>query len=123
MIPGDLFWVMGNPAKLREVLLNVVLNSIDALPQGGTITLGARRIDGYASIEVSDNGIGIPSSIKHRIFDPFFTTKGVRRSGLGLSISYEIIQRHHGEIQVESQEGIGTTFMIQLPIVKHGELF
>jgi PAS domain S-box-containing protein len=123
MIPGDLFWVMGNPAKLREVLLNVVLNSIDALPQGGTITLGARRIDGYASIEVSDNGIGIPSSIKHRIFDPFFTTKGVQRSGLGLSISYEIIQRHHGEIQVESQEGIGTTFMIQLPIVKHGELF
>jgi signal transduction histidine kinase len=123
MIPGDLLWVMGNPAKLREVLLNVVLNSIDALPQGGMITLGASRVDGYASIEVSDNGIGIPPSIKHRIFDPFFTTKGVQRSGLGLSISYEIIQRHHGEIQVESQEGIGTTFMIQLPIVKHGELF
>lgn len=122
MIPGELFWVMGNPAELKEVVLNIVLNSVDALPQGGTITLGVRRMDGFATIEVSDNGVGIPSSIRHRIFDPFFTTKGVQRSGLGLSISYGIIQRHHGEIQVESQEGIGTTFMVQLPIVKHGEL-
>ncbi len=122
MIPGELFWVMGNPAELREVLLNVVLNSIDALPQGGTITLRVRGMDGYASIEVNDNGIGIPLSVRQRIFDPFFTTKGIQRSGLGLSMSYGIIQRHHGEIQVESQEGIGTTFMIQLPMVKHGEL-
>jgi signal transduction histidine kinase len=122
MNPGELLWVMGNPGELREVILNVVINSIDALPQGGTITLRSRRIDGYASIEVSDNGTGIPSSIKHRIFDPFFTTKGLQRSGLGLSISYGIIQRHHGEIQVESQEGVGTTLMIRLPIAKHGEL-
>jgi PAS domain S-box-containing protein len=122
MVPGELLWVMGNPSELKEVLLNVVLNSIDALPQGGTITLRVRRNNGYASIEVSDNGIGIPSSIKGCIFDPFFTTKGLQRSGLGLSISYGIIQRHRGEIQVESQEGIGTTFTIQLPIVKQGGL-
>jgi two-component system NtrC family sensor kinase len=60
----------------------------------------------------------MPESIRKRIFDPFFTTKGVQRSGLGLSISYGIIHRHHGEIQVESREGIGTTFRIELPISK-----
>ena len=115
-------WVMGNPNELQEVLLNIVLNSIDAMPKGGTITFKTKRMNGYISIEVSDDGIGIPEPIRHRIFDPFFTTKGVQRSGLGLSISYGIIHRHHGEIQVESQEGAGTTFMIKLPIAKVGEL-
>jgi PAS domain S-box-containing protein len=115
-------WVMGNPNELQEVLLNIVLNSIDAIPKGGTITFKTKRMNGYVSIEVSDDGIGIPEPIRHRIFDPFFTTKGVQRSGLGLSISYGIIHRHRGEIQVESQEGVGTTFTIKLPIAKVGEL-
>jgi signal transduction histidine kinase len=75
-------------------------------------------VDGHVSIEVVDDGVGMPESIRKRIFDPFFTTKGVQRSGLGLSISYGIIHRHHGEIQVESREGIGTTFRIELPISK-----
>jgi len=121
-IKGEVCWVMGNSDELQEVLLNLVLNSIDAMPKGGTITFKTKRVNGYVFIEVSDDGIGIPEPIRHRVFDPFFTTKGVQRSGLGLSISYGIIHRHQGEIQVESQEGIGTTFMIKLPIAKVGEL-
>jgi two-component system NtrC family sensor kinase len=64
------------------------------------------------------DGTGMPESIQKRIFDPFFTTKGVQRSGLGLSISYGIIHRHHGEIKVESREGVGTTLKIALPTAK-----
>jgi PAS domain S-box-containing protein len=118
VIEGEVCWVTGNPNELQEVILNIVLNSIDAMPKGGTITFKTAKMNGYVSIEVSDDGIGIPEPIRHRIFDPFFTTKGAQRSGLGLSISYGVIHRHHGEIQVESQEGIGTTFMIKLPIAK-----
>jgi signal transduction histidine kinase len=121
-VKEDVCWVMGNLGELRKVFLNIFLNSIDAMPKGGTITFKAARVNGHVSIEVSDDGIGIPESIRHRIFDPFFTTKGVQRSGLGLSICYGIIQRHHGEIKVESQEGIGSTFMIKLPLAKAGEL-
>lgn len=121
-VKDDVCWVMGNRGELRKVFLNILLNSIDAMPKGGTIILRAKRVNGTVSIEVSDDGIGIPESIRHRIFDPFFTTKGVQRSGLGLSICYGIIQRHHGEIKVESQEGMGSTFMIKLPLAKAGEL-
>lgn len=122
MIKDEVCRVMGNSDELQEVLLNMVLNSIEAMPKGGTITFKTRRTNGYVSIEVSDDGIGIPEPIRHRIFDPFFTTKGVQRSGLGLSISYGIIHRHHGEIQMESQEGVGTTFVVKLPLAKVGEL-
>lgn len=117
-IKGEGCWVMGNPAELKEAFSNIVLNSIDAMPKGGTITVRAGRMNGYVSIEVSDSGIGIPELDRHRIFDPFFTTKGVQRSGLGLSISYGIIHRHRGEIRVDSQEGVGTTIEIRLPIAK-----
>jgi PAS domain S-box-containing protein len=113
--------VMGNPVELREVLLNLLLNSIDAVPEGGTITLKTGVWDGHVSIEVNDDGVGMPEAIKHRIFDPFFTTKGVQRSGLGLSISYGIINRHHGQIHVQTQEGRGTSFMIKLPIARQPE--
>jgi PAS domain S-box-containing protein len=117
-INDEISSVMGNPTELREVLVNLMMNSIDAMPEGGTITFKTGMVDGHVSIEVVDDGVGMPESIRKRIFDPFFTTKGVQRSGLGLSISYGIIHRHHGEIQVESREGIGTTFRIELPISK-----
>ncbi len=119
-VKGEGCWVMGNPAELKEAFSNIVLNAIDAMPNGGTITVKAGRINGYVSIEVSDNGVGVPELDRHRIFDPFFTTKGVQRSGLGLSISYGIVHRHRGEIRVESQEGVGTTIEIRLPIAKVG---
>jgi len=118
MVKHPLPPVMGNPAELREVFLNLLLNSIDAMPRGGTITLKTEASNGHVTIEVSDDGLGMPESVRHRIFDPFFTTKGVQRSGLGLSVSYGIIRRHHGEIEVDSEEGVGTTFRINLPAVK-----
>jgi PAS domain S-box-containing protein len=117
-IKGALSSVMGNPVELREVLVNIFLNAIDAMPRGGTITFKTAMEDGYACIEVNDDGTGMPDIIRKRIFDPFFTTKGVQQSGLGLSISYGIIHRHHGEIQVESEEGVGTTIRIGLPVAQ-----
>jgi signal transduction histidine kinase len=98
------------------VLLNLLINSIDAMPGGGRVTFRTGGENGHVFIEAKDNGTGMPESIRHRIFDPFFTTKGVQRSGLGLSVSYGIIRRHNGEIQVKSEEGKGTTFMIRLPV-------
>lgn len=121
-IKGEVPPVMGNPSELREVMLNLLINSIDAMPEGGTVTLRTGQENGHVFIEASDNGIGMPETIRHRIFDPFFTTKGVQRSGLGLSVSYGIIRRHSGEIQVKSQEGTGTTFMIKLPVAKEERL-
>ncbi len=118
-IQGEVSPIMGNPAELREVLVNLFVNAMDALPKGGTITFKTGMGEGYVFIEVGDNGIGMSKSIQQRIFDPFFTTKGVHRSGLGLSISYGIIKRHHGEIWGESHEGMGTTFTIRLPAVEH----
>jgi len=111
-------WVLGDPEELQEVFLNILFNSIDALPQGGIITIKCYKSEGYVVVEIRDNGVGIPSSFVHRIFEPFFTTKGVQRSGLGLSVSYGIIRRHRGEIEVESQEGGGSTFVIRLPSSK-----
>jgi PAS domain S-box-containing protein len=116
MIEEEPGWVMGNPNELEQVFLNILFNSIDAMPGGGKIIIKTKRLDKQFLIEISDNGIGIPESIRNRIFDPFFTTKGVQRAGLGLSVSYGIIKRHRGEIEVESQEGLGTTFIIRLPI-------
>jgi PAS domain S-box-containing protein len=118
MVKHPLPPVMGDPAELREVFLNIFLNAMDAMPRGGTITLRTEPKNGHVTVEVSDDGVGMPESTRHRIFDPFFTTKGVRRSGLGLSVSYGIIRRHHGKIEVESGEGLGTTFRINFPAVK-----
>jgi PAS domain S-box-containing protein len=117
-IKGEVCPVMGNPSELKEVLVNLLLNAIDAMPKGGTITFRTGMDNGYVWIEVSDNGMGMPDFVRYRIFDPFFTTKGVQRSGLGLSVSYGVISRHHGEIAVESREGAGSTFRIKLPAAR-----
>ncbi|MDI7259482.1 MAG: PAS domain S-box protein [Thermodesulfobacteriota bacterium] len=112
--------IMGNPAELKEVFLNLLLNSIDAMPEGGTITLKTEHKNGHVSIEASDDGVGMSEYVKERLFEPFFTTKD-QRSGLGLSVSYGTIHRHHGAMEVESQKGRGSTFIIRLPIPKEGE--
>ncbi len=88
------------------------------MPGGGTVTFKTGTDDGYVSVEVIDDGTGMPESIQKRIFNPFFTTKWVQRSGLKLSISYGIIHRHHGKIKVESREGVGATLRIALPTGK-----
>jgi PAS domain S-box-containing protein len=106
----------GRPAQLREVLTNLVLNALDAMPTGGSLKISARaEAPEWVAVAVTDTGTGIPEAVRGRIFDPFFTTKGEAGTGLGLSVSYSIVKRHGGEIRVESLEGRGSTFTILLP--------
>jgi two-component system, NtrC family, sensor kinase len=113
----DLPPVYGNAGKLQQVFTNLLLNARDALPDGGTVRLRTACATGDAvTIEIADDGIGIAPENVARIYDPFFTTKGVGRgTGLGLAVSYGIVQEHSGHIAVESAPGRGTTFRIALP--------
>jgi len=106
----------GSASELREVFTNLINNALDAMPQGGNITIKTSRENNQAFITIADTGVGIPKDVQNRIFDPFFTTKGVQSTGLGMSISYGIINRHKGTILVESSEDKGTSFSINLPL-------
>jgi signal transduction histidine kinase/CheY-like chemotaxis protein len=110
--------IMGDPSELREVLVNMVFNAVDAMPKGGKLTLSAEEIDGSMEIAISDTGCGMSSEVRSRIFDPFFTTKGKAGMGLGLAVCYGIIQRHQGTIEIESTVGEGSIFRIKLPIAE-----
>jgi PAS domain S-box-containing protein len=110
--------VAGNASELMEVLTSLLINAIEAMPQGGHLTIKTFKEDNSVIITVKDTGVGIPQGMREKIFDPFFTTKGPQSSGLGLSVSYGIINRHRGTILVDSTEGKGTTFTIRLPISK-----
>lgn len=130
-VPSDLWTVPGDPTQLQQVLLNLCLNARDAMPAGGTLTLSAENLTlddqraamdpgahsgRYVLIRIHDSGIGMSPEILREIFDPFFTTKEVGQgSGLGLSTSLGIIKSHGGFIQVESEPGRGSCFLIYLP--------
>jgi two-component system, NtrC family, sensor kinase len=108
--------VRGNENRLQQVFFNLILNARDAMPSGGWLTLATRSDDDAVVIEVRDTGLGIKREDIKRIYDPFFTTKGIGRgTGLGLSVSYGILQEHGGAIFVESAPGQGTTFQVALP--------
>ena len=108
--------VLGNPSELREVLTNIVFNAVDAMPEGGRLTLSTHHsAEDWVELRITDTGMGMTAEVKRRIFDPFFTTKGVTNSGLGMSVSYGIVKRHGGEILVESELGKGSIFAIHLP--------
>jgi signal transduction histidine kinase len=107
--------VMGNPAALREVITNLVLNAVDALPKGGHVTIRTFLADGWVHLSVADNGDGMSEEVRRRAPEPFFTTKGPQRTGLGLSVNYGIIKEHGGAMHIESAEGRGTTVTIRLP--------
>jgi PAS domain S-box-containing protein len=115
--------IQGNPGKLQQVFLNLLLNAKDAMPDGGNLRL-ATLVNGHVEAVVSDSGVGIAPEHLKRIYDPFFTTKtmprpGDRRgTGLGLSVSYGIIQEHAGKIHVESAIGEGTTFHLEFPLLR-----
>jgi GAF domain-containing protein len=109
---GTLPTVAGDPAELREAMTNLVLNAVDAMPTGGTLTLTTRVENNLVVVTVEDTGVGIPEAIRGKIFDPFFTTKGPQGTGLGLSMTYGILSRHGARITVDSQEGRGTTFRL-----------
>jgi len=105
--------------QMQQVLMNIIINAADAMPEGGTlnITSSLSSEDNSVDIKIADTGCGIPQALIDRIYDPFFTTKeGKKGTGLGLAVSYGIIKKHQGFILVESEEGKGTTFTIQLPI-------
>jgi PAS domain S-box-containing protein len=109
-VPG----IQGRGAELREALINLVLNAVDAMPQGGSITLQTRHEGDWVLLSVADSGAGIPPDVRRRIFEPFFTTKE-SGTGLGLSIVSGIISSYGGTIDVDSEVGLGTTFTIRLP--------
>ena len=109
----------GNAGKLQQVFLNLFLNARDAMEHGGTLAVRTSAADGVAHIEVADTGQGIPAENLARIYDPFFTTKGSRKgTGLGLSVTYGIVREHGGTIEVESQPGTGTRFLVEFPLVR-----
>ena len=114
--------VEGDPAELREMLTNLIFNAVDAQPRGGTITLRAHAAgDGKTvCLEVADAGTGMSEEVRRRCLEPFFTTKGEAGTGLGLSAVYGIIQRHGGTIDIESEPGRGTRFLIALPAASRG---
>ncbi|HEU4794148.1 MAG TPA: ATP-binding protein, partial [Pyrinomonadaceae bacterium] len=118
---GSNAMVMGDDAELREVLVNMVFNAIDAMPEGGTLRLSSHTAGEKVTITVGDTGVGMYPEVRSRIFDPFFTTKGKAGLGLGLAVSFGIIRRHGGNIEVESQYGNGTEFRITLPVAKIAE--
>jgi len=109
--------VRGNENRLQQVFFNLLLNARDAMPGGGWLTLLTRADDDTVVVEVRDTGDGIKREHIKRIYDPFFTTKGIGRgTGLGLSVSYGILQEHGGSIAVDSAPGQGTTFRVTLPV-------
>lgn len=114
---GDTPLVKGSPPRLGQVFMNLLVNAAQAMEQRGTISVKTYQRDGHLCVDIADTGKGIPPENIAKIFDPFFTTKPVGQgTGLGLSVSYEIVQKHGGKIEVQSQVGKGTTFTVMLPV-------
>jgi PAS domain S-box-containing protein len=108
--------IVGRAAELREVLTNLLLNAVEAMPQGGQLTLRSWSEGKEVCVAVSDTGMGMTPEVQRRLFDPFFTTKGARGTGLGLSVSQALIRGHHGTLTANGEAGCGTTFIIRLPV-------
>ncbi|MFL6285563.1 MAG: ATP-binding protein [Pyrinomonadaceae bacterium] len=114
--------VLGDASELRDVLVNMIFNAVDAMHDGGRLTLAVVHRDEKVIVTVEDTGCGMSPEVRSRVFDPFFTTKGVEGMGLGLSVSYGVIRRHGGTIRVESEVGRGSTFRVVLPFVSSAGL-
>jgi signal transduction histidine kinase len=109
--------ITGNASVLQQVFVNLFMNAIDAMPNGGSLSICMEKVGAEVLIHIVDTGCGMSSTEMDRIFDPFYTTSPVGRgTGLGLSICYSIIKRHFGSIEVESVKGNGSTFHIRLPL-------
>jgi nitrogen-specific signal transduction histidine kinase/ActR/RegA family two-component response regulator len=108
--------VPGSASDIREVFVNIILNALDAMPQGGTLKISTESVGSTVKTHFSDTGIGMSRQVCERVFEPFFTTKGAAGTGLGLAVSYSIIERHGGRIEARSNPGQGSTFTITLPV-------
>ena len=107
--------ILGNATELREVFTNLILNSVDAMPQGGRLKLSCTLSGKRVHCEVEDTGVGMTEEIRRHLFDPFFTTKGQSGTGLGMSVAYGIVTRHEGSIEVTTALGLGTRFILEFP--------
>ena len=112
---GELPLILGNKTDLVEAFSNIILNAVDALPEGGCIKIVSYKEDDKAKVTITDNGRGMGEATLNRIFFPFYTTKGKQGTGMGLAVVYGIVTRHKGEIDVTSKPGRGTTFMLSFP--------
>jgi two-component system NtrC family sensor kinase len=113
----DLPKIMIDLGQIQQVFINILLNAIEAMPQGGTLTVWTGIVDDMIAVRFTDTGVGIPKENLPKILDPFFTTKEQGKgTGLGLSVSYGIIERHKGKLEVKSKVGKGTTFTVKLPV-------
>ncbi|HEX7296026.1 MAG TPA: PAS domain S-box protein, partial [Pyrinomonadaceae bacterium] len=106
----------GSASELREVFVNLIVNAVDAMPKGGNLSIKCRRDDNNVQLQFKDDGVGMPEDVREKIFEPFYSTKGAHGTGLGLSVSHSIIERHEGLISVSSELGKGTIFTITLPL-------
>ncbi len=111
--------VSGNDSELREALINLVLNAVDAMPQGGTLTLRTRVDNDHVVVDVGDSGVGMDEETRARCLEPFFSTKGQLGTGLGLAMVFGVMERHAGRIDVESAKGRGTTMRLFFPLTAH----
>ena len=110
--------INGSPAQLRDLMTNLIVNAVEAMPAGGTIHVRVEAQDGQGIIEVADSGQGMSAEAQARVFEPFFTTKGGSGTGLGLAIVFGIVEQHGGQVEVRSAPGDGTTFRITFPLVE-----
>lgn len=121
-LPGAPLEIHGDPDRLRQLFLNLLLNALQAMPEGGELAVRGELMEpvygaaggAWVQIEISDTGGGIPPEALERIFDPFYTTKS-EGTGLGLTISHRIVERHEGEIRIDTQPGRGTTLLLRFP--------
>jgi len=124
--PGEISLVDGIDSELTEVVVNVLSNALDAMPDGGVIEVSSRDVmDGgspVVELTVTDTGVGMSSEVLQKVFDPFFSTKGPKGIGLGMSVAYGVVTRHHGRIELLSELGKGTTCAIRFPVSKQAEM-
>jgi len=119
--PEDIPTIESDRGQLQQVFLNLINNAFAAVPDGGRIEIAIERVDAYTvMVTTTDNGVGIPKEDLGRIFEPFFTTKKGYGTGLGLSVTYGIVHKLGGQINVESELGKKTCFTITLPISRNG---
>jgi len=133
--PSDLPQILADPAQIDRIFINLLTNARDAMPEGGTITITVDEVlagpfpdqpkevaKQYLKVEVADTGVGMEDSVRQHIFEPFFTTKpSGKGTGLGLPVVYGLMQNHQGFVDVKSEPGIGTTFILFFPIPLPGE--
>ena len=122
LLLDDRLYILGDSSDLRNAFTNIIFNAVDAMPDGGVLTVKSSKEGQYALIEFKDTGTGMTEETIEKIFDPFFTTKGVMGTGLGMSEVYGIIQRHNGRIEVKSTIGKGTGILLRFMAARKAEI-